>query len=70
MGSLSHLWSVFCRNFVTILPYYQNLRTSLRLIISKIVRAKSPLFSLLPLRYSDIIALLYKNLDIGSRLSF
>ena len=53
---------------VAILPYYYILYTSLRLIISKIVRAKSPLSSLSPLYYGDIVALLYKKLGIGSRL--
>ena len=42
------------------------LYTSLRLIISKILLAKSPFSSLSPLYYSNIIALLYKKLDIGS----
>ena len=44
------------------------LYTSLRLIISKILQAKSPFSSLLPLYYSNIIALFYKKLDIGSWL--
>jgi len=37
MGSRSHLWSVFCRNFVAILSHCHTLRTSLRLIVSKIL---------------------------------
>jgi len=37
------------------------------LIITKILRAKSSLSSLLPLHYSDIIAVFYEKLDIGSR---
>ena len=37
MGSRSHLWSVFCRNFVTILPHCHTLHTSLYLIISKML---------------------------------
>ena len=53
-----------------ILPHYLNLRTSLSLIISKILRGKSPLFSPSPLRYGKTVALLHKKLDIGSRLSF
>ena len=44
--------------------------TSLRLIISKILRAKSSFSSLSPLYYSDIVALLYKKLDIGSQSVF
>ena len=38
---------------MAILPYYYTLYTSLCLIISKIVQAKSPLSSLSPLYYSD-----------------
>ena len=34
--------------------------------MSKILKAKSSLFSLLPLSYGNIIALFYKKLDIGS----
>ena len=44
------------------------LYTSLRLIISKILKAKSSLPSLSPLRYSSIIALFYRKLYIGSQL--
>ena len=42
------------------------LYTSLCLIISKILLAKSPFSSLSPLYCGNIIALLYKKLDIGS----
>ena len=58
MGSRSH--------FVAILPHCHTLCTSLCLIISKILQAKSPFSSLLPLYYSNIIALFYKKLDIGN----
>ena len=60
-------WSHFClvgRN-LALLPF---LYTSLRLIISKILRAKSPFSSLSPLYYGDIIALFYEKLDISSWL--
>jgi len=59
---LQNLVVRFYRN----LTYYYTLYTSLYLIISKIVRSKSPLSSLPPLRYSDIVALFYEKLDIGS----
>ena len=55
----SHFLSQFC---LTAIPLY----TSLRLIISKILKAKSSLSSLSPLYYSNIIALFYKKLDIDS----
>ena len=54
---------IFVGRNLALLPF---LYTSLRLIISKILRAKSPFSSLSPLYYSDIVALLYKKLDIGS----
>ena len=66
MGSRPHLGLIFCRNFVAILPYRYTLYISLRLIIPKILRVKSSLFSLLPLYCVDIIALCYKKLDIGN----
>jgi len=71
MGSRSHfiqnslVW--FCRNFALILPYCHTLHTFLRLIISKILQTKSYLSFLSPLCYSNIVALLYKKLDVGSR---
>ena len=52
---------------VAILPHCQNLRTSLSLIISKMLRGKSPLSSLSPPPYGDIVALFYEKLDIGSQ---
>ena len=68
IGGRSHLWLVCYRNFVAISPHCYILSISLRLIIPKILRAKSSLSSLSPLRYSNIIALFYKKLDIGSQL--
>ena len=44
------------------------LHTSLGLIISKILRGKSPLSSLLHPCCGDIVALFYKKLDMGSLL--
>ena len=57
----SQLYSKLCSKLHT-------LYTSLRLIISKILKAKSSLPSLSPLRYSSIVALFYKKLDIASQL--
>jgi len=65
MGSRSQNSSV---SFYHNLALLHTLYTSLRLIISKILRVKSSLSSLSPLRYGDIVALFYKKLDIGSRL--
>ena len=65
MGSRSQNLSVsFYRNLALLHTSY----ASLRLIISRILRAKSSLSFLSPLRYGDIVALFYKKLDIGSRL--
>ena len=63
----SHFLVTHVFSSVAILPYCYTLYTSLRLIISKIVRAESPLSSLSPLYCGDIIALFYKKLDIDSR---
>ena len=51
---------------VKILPYCHTLRTSLGLIIFKILQGESSLFSLSPPRCGNIMALLYKKLDMGS----
>jgi hypothetical protein len=47
--------------FLKSLPHCHTLRTSLGLIIPKILRGKSSLPSLSPPRCSDIVALLYKS---------
>ena len=48
------------------LPHCQNLYTSPSLVISEIVQAKSPLSSLSPPRYGDIVALFCEKLDMGN----
>ena len=72
IGSRSHFRRLYFlqNSSVVILPYCFTLYTSLGLTISKILRGKRSLPFLLPPHFGDIIALLYKKLDIGSRSSF